>query len=160
MIQRIQSVLLLLMSLCLLGSHALPLWVKQNPETTEKFVLKTYGVLHYGADGQFADYTAWPYAVSGVLFLVAAVLGLVSIFQYKNRLNQIKIGALNSLLMGGGLFMVVWRATAANEAFMPEIYGDFVLGMSLPITAMVFNIIANRFIRRDENMVRSADRIR
>jgi hypothetical protein len=34
------------------------------------------------------------------------------------------------------------------------------MGLYLPIAAMICNILANRFIRRDENLVRSADRMR
>jgi hypothetical protein len=39
-------------------------------------------------------------------------------------------------------------------------HGQYLIGTYLPMGAMVCNLIANRFIRRDENLVRSADRLR
>ena len=52
------------------------------------------------------------------------------------------------------------RARGQQE-FAPDSMGQYMLpGFFLPAIAMVFNILANRFIRRDENLVRSVDRLR
>jgi hypothetical protein len=39
-------------------------------------------------------------------------------------------------------------------------FENYEIGFFLVIIAMICNILANRFIRRDENLVRSADRMR
>lgn len=158
MLQRLQSVLLFLLSLCMLGSSYFPLWEKVGP-TGEKYILKTYGVVHYFSD-QSVEYLPWPYAVIAVLTVVVAVIALFEIFQYKNRLLQIKLGALNSLLMTVTLGGSAILGSRLDGRVLEGVYGSYKMGIGVLMAAMVFNIIANRFIRRDENLVRDADRIR
>jgi len=71
---------------------------------------------------------------------------------------QIKLGALNSLLMMGSLGCMVFFATGLIKENQLE--GQYGLALWLPFIAMVSNLIANRFIRRDEKLVRDSDRIR
>jgi hypothetical protein len=71
---------------------------------------------------------------------------------------QIKLGALNSLVMAGSLMALVWFATQLIKS--NQIAGEYGLSLWMPAGAMVSNMIANRFIRRDEKLVRDSDRIR
>jgi len=159
MLQRLQSVLLLLLSLCMLGSSYFPLWEKINPETGEKYILKTYGVLHYFSD-QSVQYMPWPYAIIGILTVIVAAIAIYEIFQYRNRLLQIKLGALNSLLMTAALGGSAIIGGRLDGALLQGYYGDYKVGIGVMMAAMVFNIIANRFIRRDEKLVQDSDRLR
>lgn len=158
MLQRLQSVLLLLLSLAALGASYFPLWEKVGPDG-EKYALKTYGVLHYSAD-QSVEYMPWPYAVLGILTIIIAGIAIYEIFQYKNRLRQIKLGALNSLLMTATLIGTVLLGNRIDQRILAGETANFKTGVGIIMAAMVFNILANRFIRRDENLVRDADRIR
>jgi Na+-transporting NADH:ubiquinone oxidoreductase subunit NqrE len=95
-----------------------------------------------------------------ILVVASALVAFYSISRFKNRLLQIKLGALNSLLMAGVLGLTLWISRQGEEIFAQPQYGTYSLGLYLPIVAMICNILANRFIRRDENLVRSADRMR
>jgi len=64
-------------------------------------------------------------------------------------------------LMAGVLGISLYIATSyGNEMLRPEMEGTYKLGFFLPAFALIFNVLSNRFIRRDEKLVRSVDRIR
>jgi glucan phosphoethanolaminetransferase (alkaline phosphatase superfamily) len=94
-----------------------------------------------------------------ILAIASAVIAFYSISRYRNRLLQIKLGALNSLLMAGVLGLIVYFSKQGEDIITNQ-NGEHQLGTYLPMAAMICNLIANRFIRRDENLVRSADRMR
>lgn len=90
-------------------------------------------------------------------FLGSAVLSLISIFLYKNRQLQFVLGRLNILLnlILLGLF-VYWSLTLSGEMQISE-KG---IGMLIPIVSIVFLVMANKAIKKDEDLVKSVDRLR
>lgn len=70
---------------------------------------------------------------------------------------QMKLGALNSLLLVGAIGSSVYLASQLVNQFQGGNYG---FGLYLPGAAVICNLIANRFIRKDEKLVRDSDRIR
>ncbi len=99
-----------------------------------------------------------PYSLTAVLAVASATVAFIEITKFKNRLTQIKLGALNSLFMAATIISSVWFATnliKANEAG-----GGYGLGMWLPGLAVICNLVANFFIRKDERLVRDSDRLR
>ncbi len=158
MLQRIQTVFLLLVALCLLLTVFFPIWEGTRVGQDPKYTMTTlYLELDYGTD-QTPDKQYTPYYWITVLLGVGIYLAIFEITRFKNRLLQIKIGALNSLIMAATLGLSAWLATDVIKA--TEIPGNYGVGLFLPGAAMVFNLLANRFIRRDEQLVRSVDRIR
>lgn len=93
------------------------------------------------------------------LAIISSITALFSIFQFKNRLNQMKLGALNSLFMVATLGLSFYQYYQADKLY-PETTAEPQLGFYLPVAAMLLNMIANRFIRKDEKLVKSVDRIR
>ncbi len=91
------------------------------------------------------------------LDLLILVLSLICIFLYKNRPLQYKIANLLMLLNVFiiGLFFLV---TYVKEGLTGEI--SYSIGASLPVIGIVFAFLAANFIKKDEQLVRSADRIR
>ena len=73
---------------------------------------------------------------------------------------QMKLGLLNSLVMA--VLVICALIVAGNmDTFMGENYPrQFKVGVMLPIGGLIFNSLANRFIRRDEKLVRDSDRVR
>ena len=115
--------------------------------------------LHYTVKtGEIRDTVYFPYALCAILAIAAATVAIIEIGKFENRLLQLKLGALNSLLMAGALGSAVYFAI--QQIKLNQIAGQYEFGMWLPAIAMVSNLIANRFIRRDEKLVRDADRIR
>ena len=102
-----------------------------------------------------------PWALAGGMAALAAIIAIVEIFRYSNRVQQIKMGFLNSMIMASVIAITLWLSSKGQKEFLPEGLGQYMLpGFFLPALAMVFNVVANRFIRRDENLVRSVDRLR
>lgn len=95
-----------------------------------------------------------------ILSSLAAVVAIYSIFRYDNRLTQIKLGALNSLLIGATLVACLVLSMQGDQMLVNGTDGTYLVGFYLPAVALVFNMLANRFIRKDEALVRSADRFR
>lgn len=91
------------------------------------------------------------------LFILSAVISLVSIFLYKNRKLQFMLGRLNIILnlILLGLF-VYWSLNLSGEILISE-KG---IGMLIPIISIVFLVLANKAIKKDEDLVKSVDRLR
>lgn len=93
----------------------------------------------------------------GVMFAVSAVLAIIAIFGYKKRQNQFVLNRLNILINLTLLGVFVYRMlTSSGENAISE-KG---VGMVLPVLSIVFLFLANKAIQRDENLVKSADRLR
>ncbi|MEZ4856726.1 MAG: DUF4293 domain-containing protein [Gelidibacter sp.] len=91
------------------------------------------------------------------LFLLSAVLSLVSIFNYKNRKFQFVLGRLNIILNFILLGLFVYQSlNVSGEADVSE-KG---IGITLPILSIVFLVLANKAIKKDEDLVKSVDRLR
>ncbi len=92
-----------------------------------------------------------------VMFLASAALSLVSIFIFKNRKLQFVLGRINILLNFFllGVF-VYWSLSLPGEMDISE-KG---IGMFLPIISIVFLVLANKAIKKDEDLVKSVDRLR
>lgn len=90
-------------------------------------------------------------------FLGSAVISLISIFLYKNRQLQFVLGRLNILLnlILLGVF-VYWSLTLSGEMQVSE-KG---IGILIPIVSIVFLVLANKAIKKDEDLVKSVDRLR
>ncbi|MGJ8685231.1 MAG: DUF4293 domain-containing protein [Nonlabens sp.] len=90
-------------------------------------------------------------------FMASALLSLIAIFLYNNRKLQTVISRLNILLNLILLGVFVYRSlTMSGETAVSE-KG---IGMFIPIISIVFLVLANRAIRSDEQLVKSADRFR
>ncbi len=91
------------------------------------------------------------------LFLASAFLSLVSIFRYKNRKSQFVLGRLNIILNFILLGLFVYQSlNLSGEADVSE-KG---IGILLPIFSIVFLVLANKAIKKDEDLVKSVDRLR
>ena len=91
------------------------------------------------------------------MFLGSAALSIGSIFMYKNRQNQFVLGRLNIILNFILLGLFVYRSlNLSGEADVSE-KG---IGLLLPIFSIVFLVLANKAIKKDEELVKSVDRLR
>lgn len=159
MIQRIQSIFLLIVSASMISMLFFQTWQKSDASTGRNVIITPIYSLDKTMD-QDAVMTTFPYAIVGMLVLVSAIIALLEIFKYKNRLIQIKLGALNALLISASLVVTMFLIYDIQNSFAPNIYGEYKYGIYLPVIALIFNLLANRFIRRDEKLVRSVDRLR
>jgi hypothetical protein len=152
--QRIQTVFLAVAILSLVSSIFLPIWVFQENETTTHQLY----ALHYTKIDNANRITVYvPYCITAILAIASATIAVISIRRYDNRLLQMKLGAFNSLLMAGTIASAVYFASDLMKTYHG---GQFGLGLWVPGIAVVCNLVANQFIRRDERLVRDSDRLR
>lgn len=164
MIQRIQTLFLLGVAVLMGMTNAYYIWGEKSADdsrvvtlTTLKMkVVDTAGTLTDLSDDTIIREDATWYI--GALTIVAALLAIFSVLQFKNRLNQMKLGALNALIMAATLGISYYKIYQYEGLIDGQ--GAISLGFYLPAGAMLMNIIANRFIRKDEKLVKSVDRIR
>lgn len=160
MIQRIQTVFLLIVGIAMLVFLFAPLWQKVDTNsgasyTLTAFYLETVTSPEEGVKNEFD-----PYVIPGVLGILSVCVAFIAIGMYKKRMRQIMLSTLNSLLIGTALGLSAYWATQAEGNFLPGIQGSYSYGLFLPAIALVFNSLAVRFIRKDERLVRSMDRLR
>ena len=92
-----------------------------------------------------------------VLFLLSTIASFLSIFLFHDRKLQFVTGRLiiliNLFLLG---ILSYISLTLPGEVSISE-KG---IGMFLPILVVLFVVLANKAIRKDEDLVKSADRLR
>lgn len=165
MIQRIQSVFLFLIVVAMICLLFLPIWSKTTANNQEyalnAFSLAATGSVNAAGTAASAAPIAKTTIAIAILAILAALVALYEIFQYKNRLTQMRLGMLNSLLLAGVLGACFYYASFVGEELIdPTTRGNYHAGFYLPVLAMLLNALSNRFIRRDEQLVRSVDRLR
>lgn len=139
MIQRIQSIWLLLAMVCSLLTFQWPLYLANTPAAftfmaTEKIIL---------------------------LFILASIatIALIDIFLFKNRKLQLRLsiaGVLVSILS----VAAVWYYTNSFKQEKLVTEGYWYLGAVFPLLCVICFIMAARGIYKDEKLVKSLDRLR
>lgn len=91
------------------------------------------------------------------MFFGSAALSLISIFNYKNRKFQFVLGRLNIILnfILLGLFLYLLLMAPGESQISEKGVGIFI-----PIFSIVFLVLANKAIKKDEDLVKSVDRLR
>ncbi len=136
MIQRIQTIYLLLVALlCAVLVQWSSLWTLASGEQI------------------YLEHMLWV----AVAFYSVATLALVSIFLYKNRQNQFVLNRLNIILNLFLLGFFVYRSLSLSGETSVSEKG---IGMLIPVLSIVFLVLANRAIKKDEDLVKSVDRLR
>lgn len=89
--------------------------------------------------------------------ILSLVLAVISIMNFKNRKRQMLLNRLNILLNVVLLGVFAYTLlTLSGETLVSE-KG---IGALLPIISIVFLVLANKAIQRDEDLVKSVDRLR
>jgi hypothetical protein len=156
--QRIQTVFLGITIISLIIALIQPIW--QITTELGKVVLTPFYLLTFesGETGASELYTYIPYSLTAVLAVAAITIAILEIRKYDNRILQIKLGAFNTLILAGMMISAVAFATKLPDQYGGQ--GNYGLGLYLIFVAVICNWLAVRFIRRDEKLVRDADRIR
>lgn len=152
MIQRIQSVYLLLAAVLLVVALFMPVGQFIASDGVTAHVFKPLGVTL--ADGTFQS--TW--GLFGIL-LLSAIIAVCTIFLFRNRMLQVRMTIFSSLLLIGyyvAFFVFMYVLKGELEA------STFRLGwaLCLPAVCIILNYLSFRAIYRDELMVKAADRLR
>lgn len=143
MIQRIQTIFLLLASGAVLGLFALPLATTNEAKVDSALF----------ADAAF-NVQDGPVMMGA--FALAALLLLVTIFLFNNRKLQMTLTKVGLFFTGVGVGLgayYLFNDQAVDTA-------EPAVGIALPALAIIFAYLAHRYINKDEKLVRSVDRLR
>jgi hypothetical protein len=96
--------------------------------------------------------------VYAIFFGLSTTLALLSILTYQKRQQQFVMNRLNMILnlILLGLFVYRTLSVSGDAAAVSE-KG---IGMFLPIFSIVMLVLANKAIKKDEDLVKSVDRLR
>ena len=149
MIQRIQSIYLLLASLAGFGQFGLPYLRTDSgdPSTTLP---------------ELTDQVYNPFDNIGLLGLsiLSGVISLIAIFMYSKRSVQRRVAggaALCSVLLAILLGLSVYKLLSILPA---NSHVSYQAGIGLPVVALVLQWLAGRSIKKDDQLVKSMDRLR
>lgn len=92
------------------------------------------------------------------LFGLGMSLALLSIFSYKKRKHQFVLNRLNMILNLILLGLFVYRSL--NLSGETPAVSEKGIGMFLPIASIVLLVLANKAIKKDDDLVKSVDRLR
>ena len=189
MIQRIQSLRLALAVICIglcflfpvakyqyadisgkgqLVESRLDLVAKYAPDVLKQ-INAGEPVVVYGQT--YTKMTTWPLVT---LVIVSGVIGLLSIFLFKNRRLQMRLTTLGFMTTLAYIFLLFFWAVdkyadaLSNAAkfrsinFIDHAKPEVIWGVGafIPMAALVFFFLAQRAIRKDEALVLAADRLR
>jgi len=136
MLQRIQTVYLIISALVI---GALYLWFPTIINEANEIIIDKNEPLVLG------------------LIIGSVALAFISILNFKKRQLQFVLNRLNIILNFVLLGVFVYRSlTLSGETLVSE-KG---IGVLLPIISIVFLVMANKAIKRDEDLVKSVDRLR
>ncbi|CAL2057339.1 DUF4293 domain-containing protein [Tenacibaculum sp. 190524A05c] len=143
MIQRIQSLYLLLVGIIAGGlTFVFNIWSTANAKVFSLDLFAANSIME---------------KIVPILFIISALLAVVTIFMFKDRKLQFVLGRLNILtnlfLLG---VLVYLSLTLSGETSVSE-KG---IGMFLPVISIVLLVLANKAIKKDEDLVKSVDRLR
>ncbi len=151
MLQRIQSIYLALAIILLVLCCCMPLAVFE-PEGMG-FPRMMYSLVAVNADGAIESYLP---AVLLAVVVFAELFSVLALMGYKNRKKQMSLCSITAV------FELLWIICYAgitfllkgSDTFRPELAACF------PVIALILTLMARRAIKKDDDLVRSADRIR
>lgn len=156
MIQRIQSIFLALVIILGVVFSFVPILTLTQGDST--FIMGAYKTINVELGSSVAKNMG-----VGVLQGLVIIISALVIFLYKNRGLQMKLGKLNILLIAFQIAaMVMYSDSVKNNinTSPDEILTVINFGAILPLISLILTYLAIHFIRKDDKLIRSADRLR
>ncbi len=172
MIQRIQTIFLILAAAANIAVLFLPLGVASNNDSMEGITVELSGmsISKTGLDEATANFVEESIGFSDDTFLMIHVLLvaltsiylIVLVFLYGDRQRQIKMSYVGILLLMGQLLVAVLLFMQLPEmAGSPDdLRHDIAYGFFVPAVALIFVWLAISRIKKDERLIQSSNRLR
>ncbi len=155
MLQRIQSIYLFLVFVFSFLFFVLPL--AHFPAVAPEMPLRLVRYHEFFTAVDIAG--TWMAVVLILLFALAAIITVYTTFLYKKRMAQIRFGKYN-MFIHAAIVLVSFFFIDSIRGQVNDAGFSYGAGIFFPVISLIFILMANRAIRKDENIVRSADRIR
>ena len=142
MIQRIQSIFL---ALIIIGAVVEPF-------------------LPFTMLNRYANSHVWNHSYALIAIALTAFFAFAALLSYKQRKTQMLmcLGTLVMAIMSQGCLLYFHFITAADfaKAYNAEYYHNNLFAVFQPISWIILSLLAYRFIKKDDELVRSMDRLR
>ncbi|MDB5134302.1 MAG: hypothetical protein JWP37_905 [Mucilaginibacter sp.] len=155
MLQRIQSVYLLLASLVIFALFLFPLVHNVYVEGVAS-TIKVTGI-YQDVNGQQAHTQSFIALIAATA--IVAILPIILVFLYKNRKQQMALCYGYIFVIFGYSFWIAQTVKSATGG-ADLTTNNFGIGALLSSVSIVLVIFAAKAIQRDEKLVKSADRLR
>ena len=152
MIQRVQSVFLVLAATVMALLFTKPM----------SFVSIDQAIPPGNAQSMLADgtFNTQDHVILLILVILGIILPVVIIFLYKNRPLQMKLSRLTIALIALSIMLTLLLFYQEYQKIGVGTEVTVQYGYVMLILALLFLVLALRYIRKDEKLVRSADRLR
>ncbi len=158
MLQRIQTIFLAITIIGMGVFLSFPIWTKIAVDGIQKADLTALKLTHQ-LNAVQSDVQPLYYFI--ILAILVALVSAYAIFSFKNRTLQSALCAVNSILLtviiGLVIYFTYYSTAKLFDAGNPGEYGIGFYGL---VAAMLSNVFANRFIRKDEKTVQQSNRFR
>jgi len=155
MLQRIQSIYLLLASLAMYALFLFPL--VHNVQVDGKWLTIMVTGVFQDVNGVMTHTQFFP-ALTGATAVIG-LIPLIIIFLYKNRKQQVALCYSTMLVVVGLTFWMAQSVKPIMGGAQIDTH-NWGIGLLLSSISMIFLVMAIRGIQRDEKLVKSADRLR
>ena len=160
MIQRIQTIYLLFTAIL----TVLTAWFELAIYYSADQEIFRYGLFGNRATSDGELYVPGNWMVQAVIVLASLLLSLFIIFKFKNRKLQLKLGQFNYLLLLA-IILSIYFSVRNLINLVPindfeNVKAVYWIGFYMPVAAIAFQFLANRGIKKDEELVKSVERLR
>jgi hypothetical protein len=106
---------------------------------------------------QDRQFTIHDHLLLQILCYVAVLVVILTIFMYRKRIMQIRMGYV-VILMGIAIPVVAYFFSQRPDSIVTGI--KLGAGGFMPLAGVLLTLVAMRFVRKDEELVKSMDRLR
>lgn len=141
MIQRIQTLWLLVVAIAAFATYTLTLYIGKAADGTQKVF-------------QLADDF-----LLVIIIIALGILAMICLFLFKNRKLQFKLSVFGIIFSIGFIFLEYFRVEGFKKDNLIQT-GTYQIGALLPILMVIFFFLAARGIYKDERLIKSMNRLR
>ena len=158
--QRKQTIYLFLTAILLLVMQILPLAYIESPASVSSDATGVQGLssVMYCAliyNSNVSEYTVGTVTLLAVITVAAAIISFANIFFFKNRRHQMRNCRNAQILLLLWCGLCAWIVYSEYKAgFTPQ------FALCLPVVSIILLQLAYMGIKHDDDLVRSADRLR
>jgi cytochrome bd-type quinol oxidase subunit 2 len=152
MIQRIQSLYLLSSVIFIFLMFFIPVAELAGYESS---------ILVFAHKGIYSNNETYSNTALLIILSIIILLHVLAIFSYSNRKKQVLITKISVIMLIISLvFVLLFPGLGSSFYGNNDVLTSYKFGAIMPLFSMVFDFLAIRRIKKDEELVRSADRLR
>jgi phosphatidylserine synthase len=157
MLQRTQTLFLIaIVIICsVLSLYSFPFFEIQDVTNSEKVLVSYNSTLMISQEASINESNTL--IVSCLIAIIS--ISLISIFSYKNRKLQLLLTSFNYLFIFI-LISLMYNFSIHMDYFKNSGESNFQYGVFVPVVLILQNLFAFRGIKKDEQLIRSMDRLR